>query len=498
MINIFFLWNRRYGLLSVLLLLSSMATVCFAQYTVSTLPHPKERGQQYYVSNPDGILSTWAENELNQISQQIDSTAQAEFAIVVVNNFQGDDIFTFALQIFNTWGIGKKGSDNGLLLFIAKDRREYRFISGYGMEGIFPDIYLKRIGEKYLVPNFRNEDYDMGVLEASRFIAQVLQSPDTLVELESMMPEALPFWNWRNPISGNTLAIIGVFFLLYLYVHFVTAKLLKNKRKKIALWTPVFWGMGCMALLLFVTLFIFAFVFNNLEDIYQRKNLPYFAFVLFAIILAMKITNGRSTIIKSFQDEEDLQHTLKQYAAYLFIPILLSPLAWIDLIGIFNRFRKNAGRFNPPDQSGDWERVNRSDKAAKPKSYLNSAQLKEETVKSLQYEIWKNTKTGEVKLIPWNKSSRFKECPRCHYYTLEVNKTKTITAATYSSSGKGEKYDSCQNCDFFGSKGYFTIPRKSERSGGRSSSGGGGSSSSSGSGSFGGGSSGGGGAGGKW
>jgi len=468
------------------------------QYTVQNVPSPKDRGQEHFVSNPDGILSYGTVATLDAMSQEIDSLTGAEYAIVIVNDYVGHSDFEFALELFNSWGIGKKESNNGLLLFIAKDRREYRFISGYGMERIFPDAYLKRVGEKYLVPYFRQEDYDTGVLEASQFISHILKSPDSIAELESMMPEAMSFWSTRNPVLMNSLFIFILFTGLYLYVHFVATRLLKGTKKKPKLIAPIFWGMGCMLLLMFVSLFVFLFVFGNLEEIYQAKNLPYFVFIFCAIVLAMKITNGRSAITKSFKDEEDLQRTLKRFTTYLFIPMLLTPLAWIDLGMIFNRFAKNTGRFTPPDNSGDWERINRADRGAKPKQYLNNGQIKEETVKSLRYEIWKNRKTNEVKLVAWEKSSRFRECPKCHYYTLEVNKTRTIQSATYSSSGQGERFDSCQNCNYFLSKGYYTIPRKSESSGSSGSSGGGRSSSGGGGGSFGGGSSGGGGAGGRW
>lgn len=487
------------GLFAFLLFFVSVCDLpVWAQYTVQNLPNPKVQGQSHFVSNPDNILTSVAVSQLNEISQSIDSLTKAEYAVVIVDDYEGDSDFEFALELFNHWGIGKEGANNGLLLFVAKDRHEYRFISGYGMERIFPDAYLKRVGEKYLVPNFRNEDYDGGIIEASLFIEQILKSSDSLVELERLLPESVPFWSARNPILANALWMLLLFSGLYLYVHFVSKRILKDTKNKPQLIAPIFWGMGCMLLLMFLTLFIFVFVFNNLEEIYQAKNLPYFLFILFALILAMKITNGRSKIVDSFKDEEDLQKGLKRYLKYLFVPMLLTPLAWFDLWGILKRFRQNEGRFNPPDTDGNWIRINRSDRQAKPNQYLDSGQKKEETIKSLRYEIWTNKKTKEVRLLPWDKSSRYRDCPQCHYFTLEINKTKTIRSATYSSSGEGEQFDSCQNCNYFKHISFFTIPVKSRESSSGSSGGGSSSSRSGGGGSFGGGSSGGGGAGGRW
>lgn len=154
-------------ILNLIIVLLGLLEYSFAQYNIHSLPHPKSRGQEYFVSNPDHIISSDIELYLNNISQSIDSLSGAEYAIILVDDYEGEDDFEFALALFNSWGVGKKESNNGLLLFIAKDKRQFRFISGYGMERIFPDAYLKRIGEKYLVPNFRDNNFDKGVTEAS-------------------------------------------------------------------------------------------------------------------------------------------------------------------------------------------------------------------------------------------------------------------------------------------------------------------------------------------
>jgi len=469
-------------------------------FTVERLPSPKKQGQDYYVTNPNGILSAQTVSELNQMSKRIDSLTGAEFAIAVVNDYEGDSDFQFALDLFNKWGIGKKDADNGLLLFLAIDRREYRFISGYGMESVMPDAYLKRIGEKYLVPNFQVGDYDQGVLDAATFINEVLMSPDIRAELEARLPEATPFWSMRNIYFKNTLLVLGIFAFFYLIVHVVSSRLIKSPNKKYP-FVPIFAGMGCMGILMFLTVFLFAFVLNNLEFIYQKKHLPYFAFVLGGIILAMKITYSRTSISKSYTDTEERAKAINTFLAFTFIPMILSPLAWYDLIGIISRKAKDRNRFVPPDNSGDWQRVNRDQSAKEIKTYLSKGNLKEESIKSRSYEIWENLRTKKIALIPWDIKSSYKECPHCHFFTLQKGKRHTIIAATYSSAGKGEKVDDCENCSYRVVIDTYTIPKKvrssSSSSGGRSSGGssGGGSSSS---GSFGGGSSGGGGAGGRW
>lgn len=473
------------------------ASFSFAQYSIEDLPSPKIKGQAYFVSNPDHVLSQSVLEELDAISWRIDSITACEFAIVIVDDYVGDSDFDFALKLFNTWGIGKKESNNGLLLFIAKNRHEYRFISGYGMESILPDAYLKRIGEKYLVPNFRNDDYDRGVLEASQFIQKILNAPDARAELDRLMPETIPFWNLRNPYLRNSLLVLFAFVILYVWISVVTKMTRGKITKKSSYFPPLVSGCGCMGILMFFTAFIFAFVFENIEQVYQVKNLPYFILIFGIITVAMKYNAGLTTVTNSYKDEENIQQAIRKFLKWNFLPILISPLAWIDFGRSNKRLHKYKGRLLPPDSSGNWLRINRDNADSKMRNFLDAGQLMEEKINSRDYEVWVNSKTNETKLIPWDENKAIVLCPQCHYKTFEEDLRKTITKATYSSSGLEEKYDLCKYCGYTISHGTHSTARLVRSTSSSSGSGSGGSSGSGG-GSFGGGSSGGGGAGGRW
>jgi len=86
----------------------------YAQYELATIPNPKKQGKTHFVSNPNGYLRQETVAKLDEISTRIDSLYAAEYAIVILDDYQGDDDFQFALDLFNTWGIGKVGANNGL------------------------------------------------------------------------------------------------------------------------------------------------------------------------------------------------------------------------------------------------------------------------------------------------------------------------------------------------------------------------------------------------
>ncbi|KGE15059.1 hypothetical protein DI53_1286 [Sphingobacterium deserti] len=491
--------------LSVFIALFCFSTAVVAQYTVSTLPSPKAQGQDVFVSNPDGILSLAAEQELNQMARTIESKSGTEYAVVVVDDFEGYDIFEFALEVFNTWGMGKHDANNGLLLFIAKNRREYRFVSGYGLEGIFPDVYLHRIGEKQLVPNFQNGDYDGGVLAASKAVEQALLADDVQAELERMMPEAKPFVSLRN---NNFLSAVFVIFLyvgLYFWVHRLGQKYRGEEKDKKQ--------TGCSGWFVYVLLSIpaagftmlFMLLFSGVfagggKALFSAASVPYLLALCASYVLLFKLYEVRGSIKKSFLDEENKLKALKRFQRAAIVPYLFSPLMLFSFFALQRKYRNSAVRFVPPDDSGNWERQNRDAVDFKTfKSYLSSGQLKEESLETKVYEVWINKETQEKRLTGWDGKETHVACPACGFKTYKLRATKTLAAATYSRSGSRQVFNICANCKHTEDLGTEVIPKKvkSSSSSGGSSFGGGGSSGSGG-GSFGGGSSGGGGAGGRW
>ncbi|MGS2739529.1 TPM domain-containing protein [Sinomicrobium sp. M5D2P17] len=478
-----------------------LSGIGYAQYTVKNLPNPKSNGQDYFVSNPDGILSLHVTDSVNAIAVEIERQTTAEVAIVVVNDFSGQDDFNFALELFNTWKIGKKENDNGLLLFIAKDRRAYRFITGYGMEGVLPDALLRRIGERYLVPYFREQDYDGGVLETAGAIRDILLYPDKAEELRMELREESFFYRNRMVFIDVAFIFLVILALMKWTGYVIEKKVLKGDKKlgkgtRLNL-TSVMGGCGCMVGLFFAGVFSSLFIDSSPEFIFQMKMVPWYLAIAGSIILTIMYFRGSKIIIKSFRDEKNRLNALAEYHKWMVIPLIFSPVALFSVLGYQKRKKSMGKRFLPPDNSGNWERQDR-DKLKKKTELLDEGQLKEEWALSRSYEIWKHKVSGKIKVIGWDgiKIKDYSDCPSCHYHTFKQPHTKTIKAATYKASGKGERIRECVYCGNTISLGTVVIPRK-QRSSSSSSSGGGGYSGGS-SGSFGGGSSGGGGAGGRW
>ncbi|GAK51827.1 hypothetical protein U14_03073 [Candidatus Moduliflexus flocculans] len=123
--------------------------------------------------------------------------------------------------------------------------------------------------------------------------------------------------------------------------------------------------------------------------------------------------------------------------------------------------------------------------------YLNDGERKEESINSVDYDVWHCPACGTQTIDAYNNwFSSYKKCPQCQRRTMMVNRT-TIESPTYTSTGTGREIRNCKHCAYHHESTY-TIPRLEKSNNSNSSS-----SNSSGS-SFGGGRSSGGGASGSW
>lgn len=172
-------------ILSILVMTLTALAASAATYTPGEVPNVQKADSTRFVSNPDGILSQEAEARINATLLGIRRQTTAEVVLVVVDNIDPEDIDTFATDLFGLWGIGKKDKDNGALIVVAKDIRRYVIRTGYGVEGILPDVLCARIERNILNPAFRAGDFDGGLEEATSRMAEIMEDPAVRDELLS-------------------------------------------------------------------------------------------------------------------------------------------------------------------------------------------------------------------------------------------------------------------------------------------------------------------------
>ena len=216
-------------LLLLLFLLPGGFALAQTVYTVETIPDPKQSGGGY-VSNPDLVLSTGDVGRLNALIAELERNATAQVAIVVVNSIGEDNPKEFATRLFRKWGIGQADKDNGLLIFTVMDQRRTEFETGYGLEGVLPDVICYRIGMQELVPYFRQGQYGQGLYAATARIKETLEDPAALEEIRSELRGNEPFRPVPYlPAALGWYIIATSIFLLFLLIWLLYTRFSKQE-----------------------------------------------------------------------------------------------------------------------------------------------------------------------------------------------------------------------------------------------------------------------------
>ncbi len=127
-----------------------------------------------YVNDYADILSAETKYKLTALSAEIENKTAGQLAVLTIDTASPLDIETYAVKLFEKWGIGQKGKNNGVLILIAVKDRAVRIEVGYGLEGAIPDALANNVIEKSMVPFFKNGDYDAGVLQAAAVISKLI------------------------------------------------------------------------------------------------------------------------------------------------------------------------------------------------------------------------------------------------------------------------------------------------------------------------------------
>lgn len=179
--------------------------------SVDDVPNVRLTDVRRYVSDPTSILSPAATDTINAILGRLEKSTGIETAVVMLPSIGENDIFDFSTSLFRKWGIGKKKSDNGLLILFVMDQHKVRFATGYGIEGTMTDAMSKRIQMQYMVPAFKRSDWNKGMVDGVRATAKVLDG--------SMEPEAAD----TDTDTDDILFSIGIIVGIVLLVMFVSS-----------------------------------------------------------------------------------------------------------------------------------------------------------------------------------------------------------------------------------------------------------------------------------
>jgi uncharacterized protein len=132
-----------------------------------------------YVTDESGTLTSTEVNSLSQKLQNFDKKTSTQIVVYMIQSLDGESLEDASNTIAEKNKIGKKGKDNGVLLFIAKKDRKIRIEVGYGLEGVMTDAFSSQIIRNEIAPSFRNNNFYEGINKGTDAIISVTKGEYT-------------------------------------------------------------------------------------------------------------------------------------------------------------------------------------------------------------------------------------------------------------------------------------------------------------------------------
>jgi uncharacterized protein len=130
---------------------------------------------QGLVNDYAGLLSDNARADLEIKLRAVEAKTTSQISVVTIKSLEGEEIDDFASRLFERWGIGGKGVDNGVLILVALNDRKARIEVGDGLEAIMPDALAGRILRERLFPAFRRGAFSEGLVAGALQVAEVVE-----------------------------------------------------------------------------------------------------------------------------------------------------------------------------------------------------------------------------------------------------------------------------------------------------------------------------------
>lgn len=113
------------------------------------------------------------------ISADLEAKTGAQMVVASLKDLEGATIEEVGYQLGRTWGIGRKGYDDGVLLLVVPSAREVRIEVGYGLEGILTDALTRLVIEQDMIPAFKAGDMAGGMVAGAARVAQAVKDPES-------------------------------------------------------------------------------------------------------------------------------------------------------------------------------------------------------------------------------------------------------------------------------------------------------------------------------
>ncbi|HLH01975.1 MAG TPA: TPM domain-containing protein [Bryobacteraceae bacterium] len=191
--------------------LFALAHSAFAALDAKKLPKPTG-----YVSDLANVVDPASKQQLETFCTRVEQQLGVQFALVTIPSIEDQPIRDFGLDLFRTWGVGDRKTNQGVLLLLAVKDRQSDIEVGRGVEPYLTDGFSGST-LRAMRPDLRAGNYGAALLQAANTMAaQIAQGKGIAFDANAAPP--VPEQPQREEHHGIPvpLIILGVFLLLWL------------------------------------------------------------------------------------------------------------------------------------------------------------------------------------------------------------------------------------------------------------------------------------------
>ncbi|MCM1291204.1 MAG: TPM domain-containing protein [Prevotella sp.] len=235
---------------------------------------PKPLGVAKGVYDPGKMMSETQCIELSRMLEELSRNVTVGGAIAVIPSIGDMEINDYATRLYENWKPGNDDKDNGFLIVVAVEEHKIFICTGYGLEGVLPDVTCAGICEKYFVPYMREGNLYEGLVSTLTALISILENPDNKGEVMSEKVggmEVLSKYDFWQIMFWICSALTCLSLFLFIFDVFSVRK--KDNYTKAQLWRnhlSLYWVLGIFSLGMGI---IFPIIVLFLRKYYRSKRL---------------------------------------------------------------------------------------------------------------------------------------------------------------------------------------------------------------------------------
>ena len=190
--------------------IGSIVLLLFTINGFSQFKIPEKPTFQTSVYDYANLLQAHEKAQLEEKLIRYSDSTTTQIVVITVDKIDGQDIGILTPRWAQTWGIGDKDKDNGILILVAKTERKLWIAPGYGVEDRLVAGINGEIIRKIIMPQFKAGNYYAGLDLGADAIFDVLKGK---------------YKGVRKEKTGGDFPIIPILIILFVLVYIIA----KNK-----------------------------------------------------------------------------------------------------------------------------------------------------------------------------------------------------------------------------------------------------------------------------